>query len=155
MLQTTHLRRVSAPGSAALALAIALLGVAAAAGAEALAPVGPSAGSNAPPAPTAEIEPQSLSPAVIRATDDGEFAIANRSTTIARVEFRVPRGERLRCHDGQDILAGRKFVIGNGETLRCAAPSGAVDYWVFRNLRVSGGSFRTLRSEGRVEFETP
>jgi hypothetical protein len=126
-------------------LAAVLLAVATTAGAEARTPV------VTVPAPTARIGPDALSPAVLRVGEGGEFAIANRSTALARIEFRIGRGERLECRSDRGALSGRKFVIENGEVLRCAAPGGAMDYSVFRNLRVEGGRFRTLRSEGRVE----
>ncbi len=131
---------------AALALGGACLLWAAGAGAEALTRPG------LLPAPTVRIGAERIAPATLDAGAGGTFVLANASTALARVEFHVRRGTRLSClrGDGEPVV-GRKFVIEDGDTLRCEAPDGRLDYAVFRNLRVGGGSFRTLRSDGRVE----
>jgi hypothetical protein len=101
--------------------------------------------------PAVELGAEGLAPAHLRVATDAAFALRNRSDALARVEFKLRRGEGLRCAvDPAAPARGRRFLVDGGDTLVCTGKPGDYRYTVYRTL---AGQHR--RSEGRVEIEAP
>lgn len=102
--------------------------------------------------PTVHIQKAALSPAEATVAMGGSVVLTNRSTAMARVEFRLPRGKGIECStDGRMPTRGRKFVIDDGDTLLCNTPPGRYDYTVYRNVRLDSGVHRQNVSKGRIQ----
>ena len=101
---------------------------------------------------TVRIHDTSLSPA--RAVVHGErsFVIANRSASLARVEFRLPRGEGLFCHgSGATPRSARRFLVDGGSRLVCVTEPGRYHYRVTQHVRLDSGEFVHREQAGRID----